>query len=430
MPVSVKYFCSIDKTQSLSVQNKILDSQPPHCYKYREAFGELIPDKHFPAPDDAGDVRCSFKALQSMNTSTCTTQSDAEVKVSVVVPVYNSAAYLQRCLDSLSAQMKEGIEFVCVNDGSTDTSASILDTQAARDPRFRIIHKENEGYGKALNTAMKTARGVYIGIVEPDDWVEADMFSHLLGLAEKTGADIIKANYTIERKKISRPNEKFANYEEGACLAPANLPEYLSGAPSIWSAIYRREWLDERQIVFTETPGASFQDLGFCIRTWLSAGKIAITHKAPYHYWEDNPVSSSRRMEDGAWAAYRELSMLSKVYEGIPADAKAIRSYLVRRIFATLRADYRHRIRETVKSFLLKYSNLLKKNFPLETLQQDIFTKNEWYDLQLIYTTPLLFPRKSRTRANLLQRVFSIRREANSRILRILGMSFILPRRK
>lgn len=365
-----------------------------------------------------------------MNTSTCTTQSDAEVKISVVVPVYNSAAYLQRCLDSLSAQMKVGIEFVCVNDGSTDTSASILDAQAAHDPRFRIIHKENEGYGKALNTAMKTARGIYIGIVEPDDWVEADMFSHLLGLAEKTGADIIKANYTIERKKISRPNEKFANYEEGACLAPANLPEYLSGAPSIWSAIYRREWLDERQIVFTETPGASFQDLGFCIRTWLSAGKIAITHKAPYHYWEDNPVSSSRRMEDGAWAAYHELSMLTKVYEGIPADAKAIRSYLVRRIFATLRADYRLRIRETVKSFLLKYSNLLKKNFPLETLQQDIFTKNEWYDLQLIYTTPLLFPRKSRTRANLLQRVFSIRREANSRILRILGMSFILPRRK
>lgn len=365
-----------------------------------------------------------------MGTSTCNSQADREVRISVVVPVYNAAAYLQRCLDSLSAQMKESIEFVCVNDGSTDTSASILDAQAARDPRFRIVHKENEGYGKTLNTAMKIARGTYIGIVEPDDWVEADMFSHLLGLAKKTEADIIKANYTIERKNQSRPNEKFDKYEEGASLAPVNLPEYLSGAPSIWSAIYRREWLQERHIIFTETPGASFQDLGFCIRTWLAAEKIAITHKAPYHYWEDNPVSSSRRMEDGAWAAYRELSMLTKVYEDIPLDAKVIRSYLVRRIFATLRADYRLRIRETVKSFLLKYSHLLKKHFPLETLQQEIFTKNEWYDLQLIYTTPLLFPRKSRTRANFLQRVFSIRREANSRILRILGMSFILTKRK
>ncbi len=368
-----------------------------------------------------------------MNTSVCTsqpTQPAPEVRISVIVPVYNAAGYLRRCLDSLSAQMKEGIEFVCVNDGSTDTSASILDTQAAHDPRFRIIHKGNEGYGSALNTAMKIARGTYIGIVEPDDWVESDMYSHMLGLAEKTGADIIKANYTIERKKHSRPNEKFDNYDEGACLAPANLPEYLSGAPSIWSAIYRREWLYERHIVFTETPGASFQDLGFCIRTWLVAGKIAITHKAPYHYWEDNPISSSRRMEDGAWAAYRELSMLTKVYEGIPADAKDIRSHLVHRIFATMRADYRMRIKDSVRSFLLKYSNLLNQYFPLETLEQSFFTKDEWYDLQLIYTTPLLFPRKSRTRANLLQRVFSIRREANSRILRILGMSFILPKRK
>lgn len=355
--------------------------------------------------------------------------SASDIRVSVLVPVYNVANSLRRCLDSLAAQDCDGIEFICVDDGSTDESTSILDAKSAENPRFRIFHQENSGYGKAMNKALDVARGTYIGIVEPDDWVEANMFSHLLSLAHTTGADVVKANYSIERINGCRPNEKFHGIAEGFCGKPTELPEYLQGSPSIWSAIYRREWLQERNIRFSETPGAAFQDLGFCVCTWLAARSIAITHATPYHYWEDNPTGSSRKLEEGAWASFREFSLLADEFSGIPKENSTVRSLLVLRILATLRADYRRRIRETSKSFLLKYSHLLNEYFPIETLDKDTFTKNEWHDIQLLYQAPLTFPRKSKTRATLLQRIVSYRKEANHHVLRFLGMTFLINRK-
>lgn len=355
--------------------------------------------------------------------------SASDIRVSVLVPVYNVANSLQRCLDSLAAQDCDSIEFICINDGSTDESASILDAKAAEDSRFRVFHQENSGYGKSLNKALELAGGTYIGIVEPDDWVEMNMFSHLINLAHTTGADIVKANYCIDRVNGCRPNEKFHGIAEGTCCKPAELPEYLQGSPSIWSAIYKRDWLNSSGIRFSETPGAAFQDLGFCIRTWLAARSIAITHATPYHYWEDNPAASSRKLEEGAWASFKEFSLLSGIFSRIPKEDRAVRSLLVLRILATLRADYRSRIRETSKSFLLKYSHLLNEHFPIETLDQNTFTKNEWYDLQLLYQAPLTFPRKSKTRATLLQRIVSYRKEANHHVFRFLGMTFLINRK-
>ncbi len=352
------------------------------------------------------------------------------IQLTVMVPVYNAGAYLQRCLDSLAAQNVDGIEFICVNDGSTDSSSGMLETQAACDSRFRVIHQENGGYGKAMNTALDAARGTYVGIVEPDDWVEANMFSHLLHLAHETGADIVKANYCIERSSSCRANEKFHGIEEGCCAPPTKLPEYLQGSPSIWSAIYKRDWLNSSGIRFSETPGAAFQDLGFCIRTWLAARSLAITHAAPYHYWEDNPSGSSRKMEEGAWASFREFSLLADDFSKIPKESSTVRSLLVLRILATLRADYRSRIQETSKSFLLKYSHLLNEYFPIETLDQNTFTKNEWHDIQLLYQAPLTFPRKSKTRANLLQKLCSCRTEANHHAIRFLGLTFFIQRKR
>ena len=87
-------------------------------------------------------------------------------KVSVVVPVCNVETYLEECLQSLENQTLKEIEFICVNDGSTDNSLSILKTFAQKDERFKIIDKDNAGYGHAMNLGMDMARGIYIGIVE------------------------------------------------------------------------------------------------------------------------------------------------------------------------------------------------------------------------------------------------------------------------
>ena len=87
-------------------------------------------------------------------------------EISIIVPVYKVEDYLKECLDSLLAQTFLDYELICVNDGSTDRSLSILRQYAAMDERIRLISKENEGYGKTMNRGLSEARAPYIGIVE------------------------------------------------------------------------------------------------------------------------------------------------------------------------------------------------------------------------------------------------------------------------
>ena len=347
-------------------------------------------------------------------------------QLSILVPVYNSGELLEPCLRSLAAQSVAGMEVICLDDGSTDGSGAVLDAWAARDARFKVIHCPNGGYGKAMNTALQAAQGTWVGIVEPDDEVEPTMYSHLLELAAGTRAPVVKGSYTIVRGGSSHPAGKFATLPPGTELAPEHAADYILGAPAIWSAIYRRDWLLEHGIRFQETPGASFQDLGFSIRTWAAAPRICCTPAGAYHYREDNPNSSTRKLDSGAWAALRELQALEDVYAGI--SSAPMRHLLVRRIFHTMQADYRLRISCRVKEFLLGYSGLLRRHFPLHTLDASAFRKREWHDIRLLYKAPRYFPRLCKGNLSVLQRIYSCRREGGRRMLRLCGFSFMLSR--
>ena len=110
--------------------------------------------------------------------------------VSIIVPCYNVAPYLDVCLDSLVNQTLPDIEIICVNDGSTDDTPALLREWAQRDSRIRIIDRENGGQGAARNTGMDAAEGEYIGFVDPDDYVEHSMYARLLEEARRHETDI------------------------------------------------------------------------------------------------------------------------------------------------------------------------------------------------------------------------------------------------
>ena len=116
-------------------------------------------------------------------------------KVSVIVPVFNVQNYLEECLDSIVSQTLREIEIICVDDGSTDRSAEILQRYAQRDTRVKLIHKPNRGYGHTINMGIRYATGKYIGIVESDDFIRADMFEVLWEKAEKHSLDFIKSDF-------------------------------------------------------------------------------------------------------------------------------------------------------------------------------------------------------------------------------------------
>ena len=100
-------------------------------------------------------------------------------KVSILVPICNVERYLRECLNSLVNQTLREIEIICINDGSTDSSLSIIREYERRDERIVVIDKPNSGYGDSMNKGIELARGEYIGIVESDDFASLNMFETL-----------------------------------------------------------------------------------------------------------------------------------------------------------------------------------------------------------------------------------------------------------
>ena len=120
-------------------------------------------------------------------------------KVSIIVPTYNVEKYLRECMDSIEGQSLTDVEIICVNDGSTDCSENILREYAEKDRRVRVIEQENAGYGRAVNVGIREARGEYIGIVEPDDYIERRMLEKLYATASRYSLDFVKADCAFFR---------------------------------------------------------------------------------------------------------------------------------------------------------------------------------------------------------------------------------------
>ena len=122
--------------------------------------------------------------------------------ISVIIPVYNTAAYLRQCMDSLTGQTYADFEALVVEDGSTDGSDRICDEIAAGDDRIRVFHLENGGVSRARNFALSQARGEYIAFLDSDDWMEKDMLAKLHAAVDGSGADAAMCNaYNAEDDK-------------------------------------------------------------------------------------------------------------------------------------------------------------------------------------------------------------------------------------
>lgn len=221
------------------------------------------------------------------------------VKVSIIVPIYNEEKYLEECLESILNQTLKEIEIICVNDGSTDSSKAIIDKYAFKDPRIKAIHKENAGNGNTMNCGLAEATGEYIGIVESDDSVEANMYEKLYALSQKGTVDIVKGNFWDCYEEPDGRVTKVENLErqELPQLTKAgNVHQQygiLWGHPSIWSAIYRRDFIERNHIRFKEVKGAGWVDNPFFFDVMTSAETIVWTSTPYYNYRKLNMGSSS-----------------------------------------------------------------------------------------------------------------------------------------
>lgn len=210
-------------------------------------------------------------------------------KVSIIIPVYNVEKYLRECLDSILAQTLEDIEIILIDDGGRDNCPQIIDEYAHKDKRIKAFHKPNGGYGNTCNYGIDRATGEYIAIVEPDDYIESNMYEDLYKLACKNDADIVKSGFYEDYDnppQYTVSKELWSKYEieEETPFQITNCPILLSFHPSIWSCIYNRKFLEDNNIRFIEARGAGWTDNPFQIATMCTAKKIVFTRNAYYHW--------------------------------------------------------------------------------------------------------------------------------------------------
>ena len=190
-------------------------------------------------------------------------------KISIIMPSFNVAPYIRECMDSVLAQTLSDIEVIVVDADSTDGTREILEEYAQKDSRVVILEDDKKSTGYANNKALDYATGEYIGIVETDDYIVAEMYEKLYFYAQKYKAEVVKADYdsfsTVQGKRFFVTHNLLGEKKKYYQVLSPRKNRYVFWAEMFnWAGIYRRDFLNQYQIRHQETPGASFQDNGFC----------------------------------------------------------------------------------------------------------------------------------------------------------------------
>lgn len=268
--------------------------------------------------------------------------------VTVIVPAYNAGKTLAQCMDSILAQTHENLEVLLLDDGSTDGSGALMDDYAARDPRVRVIHKPNEGYGATCNRGLDEAHGDWIAIVEPDDWIVPTMYADMLACARDIEAtsgkhvDIVKTPYWRITDPDTPDQQQLPCRYQGRIrtLQPMRIqdaPVLLRYHPSIWSALYRTDFLHENGIRFHEIPGAGWADNPFLIDTLCQARAIAYLDEPYYCYREETPEKMQQLAQRDPAMPFRRWCDMVDSLERIDVTDDAIWDVQYVRAFSYLR---------------------------------------------------------------------------------------------
>lgn len=217
--------------------------------------------------------------------------SDNNLKISVIIPIYNVENYLSQCLDSVLNQSLKDLEVICVNDGSTDNSLKILESYAEMDSRVKIISQENNGPGNALNNGLKYANGKYVLFVDSDDFISKNSLEKVLNNAVSNNSDIVLFN-NQEFDEIENtvrpysyiPENYFANVNYNHFtftfkdIKNTVLNTYFSAA----SKLFKKEFLEKNNLSFPEE--TVFEAILFHVKTMLCAKSISFLPEVAYNY--------------------------------------------------------------------------------------------------------------------------------------------------
>ena len=212
-------------------------------------------------------------------------REDEEQLISIIVPVYNTEYYLGDCVASLCAQSYEKIEIILVDDGSTDRSGRLCDFYADKDPRIKVIHKENGGLSSARNTGIEAASGSYIGFVDSDDFVHKDMYRHLLQLLGGYGMDIAVCRFAYVSERADQFLETVKGIILGVYTGEEPLWNLLSADERINSGIMCDKLFATELFADIRFPMGKYHEDEYVIHKLFDQAVGVVYSSFPYYYY-------------------------------------------------------------------------------------------------------------------------------------------------
>ena len=208
-------------------------------------------------------------------------------KLSIIVPVYNTSKYLEKCLDSLTNQSLKDIEIIVINDGSTDNSKDIINKYLGK---IVFIDKKNEGIGKTRNLGIKKAKGKYVMFIDSDDYITPFCAERMYERAVQDNLDIVISNYyTDNNGLITEVN--FPPFSSASILEDASILNKVNLGPC--NKIYKRDLLIKNSIYFEEE--LKYEDLPFVVKALLNAKRIGkINECLSYYVIHNNSETTTR----------------------------------------------------------------------------------------------------------------------------------------
>lgn len=315
----------------------------------------------------------------------------SEVKVSVIMPMYNAAQYLEKCMKSVLSQTLRDIEIICVDDGSTDGTLDILNEFAKKDERIKIIKQQNLYAGAARNSGIKIARGRYFAFWDADDFFEPNTLETLYKKAEKEEADICLCSaydYDNEtgRTTVNETILKRRYLPNEAVFSIKTHPEYIFNvaARAPWNKIVRADFMKKNGIQFQNLQNSN--DTYFSMISMYYAERITYVTAPLIYYRVNNAESITGKAFTDPTCTFEAYKRIYTEITENGIDDSALKSFYNRLYNGLLRSI---EIQGGEKGLALAYDTLKQEAFPFfdisNHLDDDIsFMKSDLEDMRFI----------------------------------------------
>lgn len=257
------------------------------------------------------------------------TPNNTHPLLDIIIPVYNTAQYLEQCIQSVIAQTFTNWHMLLVDDGSTDNSPQICDKWAERDPRITVIHKANTGQADSRNVALERSTAELIGFVDSDDWIEPDMYATLINAMRGNNADIALCSHFKDNMSESQAKSIVGvGNGNSAVIEGDNIQRLIIRdriQSYIWQMVFRRECLAYRM-----PNHICFEDYAVLPHWFENARRVVCIQRPLYHYRMRKSSAVHEKSPEKEYAFFEAEKQRFEFYRNTPMRDESTRQMVVR----------------------------------------------------------------------------------------------------